>query len=426
MMKKLLLLLTVAILSMSNAFAQFDKYFHNKTLRYDYHHAGDSEKEFFFFDELIEEPYWAGSKTNLIDTIEYGNHIFRVFDVESGKEIYSKGYCTLFNEWQHTPEALTTQMSYPEGVIMPYPRKSVRIEFYTRDDKNVFEKISEHTIDPNTYSVAKPTYKDDVFEVLYSGMPENKVDIVLLAEGYAATDRAKFEKDCKVFEESIFRFSPYKENRDKFNIRGVWTPSDQQGLTIPGEGIWKNTKFGARYYTFFSERYQMITDYQKVRDAAGNAPYDLIYVLSNTQKYGGGGIYNQYGISAAHNETSTDKIYVHEFGHLFLGLGDEYAYGGEHMSLYGKIEPWEPNITSLADFDQKKHWKPFLKKANSKPGTEIKAENEFELGLYEGAGYYTEGMYRPYIKCMMRDFTVDYFCPVCTRATIEMIDNYTK
>ena len=424
-MKKILLF-TVALLFVSDAFAQFDKYFHNKTLRYDYYHAGDSVNEFFFFDNLIEEPYWGGSKVNLIDALEYGNHIFRVFDVESGKEIYSKGYCTLFNEWQHTPEALTTQMSYPEGVVMPYPKNKVRIEFYTRDDKNVFEKKFEHTIDPNVYSVAKPVYKEDVFEVLYSGKPENKVDIVLLADGYAATDRAKFEKDCEIFEESIFKFSPYKENRDKFNIRGVWTPSDQQGITIPGEGIWKNTRFGAKYYTFGSERYQMVDDFQKIRDVAGNAPYDVIYVLTNTKKYGGGGIYNLYGISAAHNEMSTDKIYVHEFGHLFLGLGDEYDYGGENMNLYGDIEPWEANITSLADFDKKKHWKPFLEKKNSKAGTSVTAENELVLGLYEGAGYYTDGMYRPFITCLMRDFTVDYFCPVCTRATLEMIDNYTK
>ncbi len=425
-MNKLILSLALLLVSLTTWAQQFDTYFYNKTLRYDYYHAGDSQKEYFFFDKLIEEPYWAGSKTHLIDELEYGNHIFRLFDVESGKEIYSRGFCTLFNEWQHTPEAQTTQIAHPEGLVMPYPKRMARIEIETRNERNEFVKIYEHTFDPTSYLVEKPNYSEDVFEVHYSGKPEQKVDIVLLAEGYAASDRAKFEEDCRIFKESMFKFSPYKENADKFNIRAVWTPSAEQGVTIPGEGIWKNSRMGAKFYTFGSERYQMSDDLQKVRDVAANAPYDLIYILTNTQKYGGGGVYNYYGISAAHNTQSTDKIYIHEFGHLFLGLGDEYDYGGEDMPLYGKsVEPWEANVTTLADFEKKYHWKPFLEEGLQIPTPKIASNND-KLGVYEGAGYYTKGMYRPAITCLMRDFTGDEFCPVCTRAIIEMIEIYTK
>ncbi len=424
-MKKLLLtLLLVATCSVS--FAQFDKYFYNKTLRYDYYHAGNSQQEYIFFDKLIEEPYWGGSKTQLIDKLQYGNHLFKVFDLKSGEEIYSRGFCSLLQEWQHTPEAQKTQIAHPEGVVMPFPKDKVRIEFYSRNDKNEFVKVSEDIIDPNTYNVEKPLYDRDVFEVHYSGASSQKVDIVLVSEGYIESERALFEQDCQVFKESILKFSPYKENADKFNIRAVWAPSKQQGVSIPGEGIYKNTVLGAKFYTFGSERYQMTDDLQKVRDVAANAPYDLIYILTNTQKYGGGGVYNYYGISAAHNTASTDKIYVHEFGHLFLGLGDEYDYGGEGMTLYkGKFEPWEANVTSLVDFDKKYHWTKFLSKG-TKSATPKTEENIDKVGIYEGAGYYTKGLYRPMQDCLMRSFKTDKFCPVCQSAILEMINTYTK
>lgn len=424
-MKKSLALI-VLLFVVSTASAQFDNYFFPKSMRYDYYHAGNSEKEYFFFDKVLEEPYWAGSRTQLTDALGYGNHQFRIYDTATGRLIYSRGFCSLFQEWQASPEAKVTQIAHPESVVFPYPKNKFRIEFYSRNKANEFEKRFEQVIDPNHYSVEKRRYGYDTFEVLYNGDPAKKVDIVLLSEGYAADQKEQFEQDCQEFADAIFSFSPYKEMKTAFNIRAVWLPSPEPGVTIPGEHIWKNTPLGAKFYTFGSERYQMTDDLQKVRDAAGSVPYDLIYILSNTQKYGGGGVYNYYGISAANNKASSAKIYVHEFGHLLLGLGDEYDYGGDDMALYSsKVEPWEPNITSLADFSKKKIWQKHLKITTPVPTAKV-APYTAEVGVFEGAGYFTKGLYRPVMSCLMRDFSSDTFCPVCSDAIVEMINTYLK
>lgn len=276
-------------------------------MRFDYYHAGDSRSEEYFFDALKEEPYWAGSKVSLVDTTGYGNQFFRIVDRASGREIYSRGFCTLFNEWQSTPEADSVRRSYPESVVFPYPKRPCRIEIFTRNGKGRFEKRFSQNIDPDSYFIERFTPRCETFEVMYSGNSAQRVDIVLLPEGYGAGERAKFESACRTFADEFFSYSPYKENAARFNVRAVWAPSVDSGVTIPGENVWRNTACGASFYTFDSERYQMVTDFQRLRDMAAHVPYDYIYVLSNTQKYGGGGIFNFYGIGAAHHPTRTGK-----------------------------------------------------------------------------------------------------------------------
>lgn len=425
-MKKTIFTLLLMVFLCQSAIAQFDKFFYPKTMRYDYYHAGDSKTELFFFSKLVEEPYWAGSKTQLIDKLEYGNHFFKIYDIESSELIYSRGFCTLFNEWQDTPEAKILQRAHPESIVFPFPKSKVRVEIYTRNDKNIFEKKHSQDIDPNSYNIEKQTAVYDSFDVLYNGHPSKKVDIALIAEGYTETEREKFKNDCVVFMNSIFTFSPFKEQKENFNIKAVWSKSNHSGVSIPGENIWKNTAVGAKFYTFNSERYQMTDDLQKVRNVASAVPYDVIYIISNTPKYGGGGVYNYYGISAADNKENSAKIYVHEFGHLFLGLGDEYSYGGESLDMYSrKVEPWEENLTTLANFDKKAIWKKHLQKGVAIP-TPINSENQNIVGVFQGAGYFEEGVYRPVVNCLMRSFTTEHFCPVCSDAIIQMISTYTK
>ena len=106
-MKKVLLFMLV-LLSLSVQ-AQFGKYFYNKTLRMDYYHSGNDTSEFYTFDELIEEPYWGGSHINLVDTMQYGNYYVKVFNVKNDSLLYSRGYSTLFREWQTTMEAKKNQ-----------------------------------------------------------------------------------------------------------------------------------------------------------------------------------------------------------------------------------------------------------------------------------------------------------------------------
>lgn len=421
-MKKILLTLCAAAAFGTASAQRFSDWFTDRTMRFDYYHCGDRNTEEFFFDELREEPYWAGSKTTLRDTTNYGTQFFRIIDAESGSEIYSRGFCTLFNEWQGTEEADSVHRSYPESVVFPWPKRPCRIELYGRDRKGRFVKRFEQAIDPESPYIRRFTPTCDSFEVAYNGTPEHCVDIVLLPEGYGEHERAKFEEACRNFVREFFSFSPFKENAWRFNVRAVWQPSAQSGVTVPGEGVWRTTACDAAFWTFGSERYQMVVDFQRLRDMAGHVPYDYIYVLSNTQKYGGGGIFNFYGISAAHHPTSTGKIYVHEFGHVLLGLGDEYV-DPDTFDLYPpKVEPWEPNLTTLTDFGSKSYWRSLITEGTPVP-TPATKEYDGCVGVYEGGGYQAKGIYRPWQNCLMNNLhKTNDFCPVCTRAITDYID----
>ena len=313
-MKRFFLLLFLGACPAVSAHLRFTDYILEDPMRLDYYHSGDSRSEAYFFDALKAEPYWAGSHVSLLDTTGYGNQFFRIVDRASEREIYSRGFCTLFNEWQSTAEADSVRRSYPESVVFPYPRRPCRIEIFGRNAGGHFEKRFSQNIDPASCFVAQFTPRYETFEVAYNGNPAHRVDIVLLPEGYGAGERAKFEAACREFAREFFSYSPFREYASRFNIRAVWAPSADSGVTIPGERVWRNTACGASFYTFGSERYQMVDDFQRLRDIAAHVPYDYIYVLSNTQKYGGGGIFNFYGISAAHHPTRTGKIYVTNSG----------------------------------------------------------------------------------------------------------------
>jgi len=305
--------------------------------------------------------------------------------------------------------------------VMPFPREKVVVSITSRNKKGDFEKKFEYAVDPKSHFIKKERVNLPVFDVVNSGDPAKKVDLVLLPEGYTADQKDLFIADCQKFAEELFRYAPYSENKDKFNIRGVWAPSQEAGPDIPGDHIWNETCLNASFYTFDSERYLMVNDFQGIRNLAGNAPYDFVYILANTEKYGGGAIYNFYGISAAHHIDETGKIYIHEFGHLFAGLGDEYVGGVEYSDFYPpQVEPWEPNLTTLVDFDRK--WKNMLPEGTPIP-TPVKAENNDKLGVYEGGGYVTKGVYRPWINCLMNNLhTIDVFCPVCNKSIQQAID----
>ncbi len=410
-----------ALLFFSRSEAQFSKLFETKTLRLDYYHCGNAGTEKFYFGKLVQEPFWAGSETNLIDPFGYGNQMLEVRAADSNQLIFSRGFSTLFDEWQTTPEAQTTDCCYPESVVMPFPLEKVVVSISSRLKNGSFVKRFEYTVDPKSYFINKEREKLPVFDVVNSGDPAIKVDIVLVPEGYTENQKDLFMTDCRNFADQFFKYSPYSENKDKFNIRGVWAPSKDEGPDIPAQNIWHKTRLNASYYTFGSERYLMVKDFQGVRDVAGNAPYDYIYILANTDKYGGGAIYNFYGISAAHHVNETGKIYIHEFGHLFAGLADEYVGGVEYSDFYpAGVEPWEPNLTTLVNFDKK--WKSMLPEGTPIP-TPNKPENAEKLGVYEGGGYVSKGVYRPWINCLMNNLhTIDVFCPVCSKSIQEMID----
>lgn len=421
-----ILLSTILLLS-NPVFPQinFDQYFENKTLRLDYYHTGNSSEDSYSIDELIEEPFWGGSKTNLIDKFNYGKYKVVVKDHDSGKEIYSRTYATLFSEWQTTDEAKQTIKSFSETVVFPYPKENVIVEFYSRDKKNILQKKFEYIVNPNSYFVkTERTLEYENFEVLKSNSSDKAVDIVIIPDGYTIDEMDKFKEDCKKFAGYLFNASPYKENEDKFNIWGIEAPSKESGTDIPADNIWKNTITNTRFYTFDLDRYLMTADNKTLRNIASNAPYDQIFILVNTNKYGGGAIFNHYSVCVSDNKYG-EYIFTHEFGHGFAGLGDEYytsdvAYN-EFYPL--DVEPLDPNLTTLVNFDSK--WKDMLDEETPIP---TPAEKEFKgsLGVFEGGGYVAKGVYRPMQDCSMKSISVDNFCPVCNHAIKQMIDFYSE
>lgn len=405
--------------------AQFKDNFKNKTLRIDYIHSGSADVEYYEFDTLNAEKYWGGSKTNLIDKFDYGNYKFEVYDAEDNELLYSRGYSSLFREYQATPEGKTNIKAFDETVVFPYPKHAVNIVFYSRNKDMGWDKEYIIPINPKTRDIKKNKQKKfKKSKIHYSGNPNTKLDIVIIAEGYTAEEMDKFMQDCERFKGYILEAEPYIQNKDKINIWAVKAISEESGTDLPGEEIWKNTAVGTNFYTFGSERYLTTEDMKSVRDVAANAPYDQIFILVNHEKYGGGGIYNYYSLGTSDNPAG-DFLFQHEFGHAFAGLGDEY-YSSEVAveDFYPlDVEPWEPNITTLAHFSSK--WQNMVSHSTPVP-TPATEEFENTIGVYEGGGYVAKGVYRPYIDCTMKSVKYDAFCPVCKRAIQRMIDFYAE
>lgn len=419
-----IIVLALVLVSL-NVAAQFDKFFHDKTLRMDYYHSGNNNTESYYFDELIEEPYWGGSKVNLIDTFEYGNYYVKVFNNSNDSLLYSRGYSSLFGEWQTTNEATTTQRAFSEAVVFPYPKQSVDVVLYSRNHNELFEEKFKYTVDPENYFIKKDRrliYPS--FAVHVSGDPAKNIDIVILPDGYSNEEMGLFIDDCRVFADGLFGYAPYNDNMGKFNIVGVLAPSDDSGNDIPADNVWKKTLLNTGFYTFDSERYCMTMDNKSVRDLAANAPYDQIYILVNNKKYGGGAIYNYYNVSVNSNEKAS-QIFIHELGHGFAGLGDEYYNSSTSYNDFYNLsaEPWEPNITTLVDFEHK--WKDLVKKRTPIPTPDNKKYVN-KVGVFEGGGYVAKGVYRPMHDCLMKSFNGNTFCPVCSKAIQNMIDFYSK
>lgn len=422
-MKQLFLffLFTISLFSQIN----FDDYFYDKTLRLDYYHTGNHENDFYSFEELIEEPYWGGSKTNLIDIFNYGAYKFEVYDEASKKLIYSRTYTTLFKEWQTTEEAKHTTRSFTESIVFPFPKNNVLVKFYGRDSKHNLIKKFEYPVDPSNYFIKKERrHEHEKFPVHTSGDPSVKVDIVIIPEGYTMQQMDQFKTDCEKFAGYLFNSSPFRENKDKFNIWGVSAPSQDSGTDVPADNVWKKTILNSSFYTFDIERYLMTYDNKSVRDVAANAPYDQIYILVNTDKYGGGAIYNYYSVCVNTNRFE-EYLFVHEFGHGFASLADEY-YTSEvaYIDFYPlDVEPLDPNLTTLVDFDLK--WKHLVEEGTPVP-TPSTEEYKDKVGAFEGGGYVEKGVYRPMQDCTMKSISVDNFCPVCSNAIVEMINFYAE
>ncbi|RLD69994.1 MAG: peptidase M64 [Bacteroidetes bacterium] len=401
----------------------FEQLFDQGVMRIDLVFSGTAEETSYALSGVKKEQYYSGSKSRLIDPFDYGDHKFVVKDKASGEMIFSHSYCTLFREWQTTEESQNLRRAYPHVLRFPWPLAEVEVEIHDRNKAGDFVKSWSGTFDPaSLYSDPGNPYLFESVELEINGSTEEKVDILFLAEGYTAEEMDKFIEDATRSAGYIFSEEPFKSKRQYFNIRAVKSISQDSGTDIPGDSIWKNTAVNSSFYTFGIERYMTTMDYKAVCDVAACAPYDQIYILVNTDKYGGGGIYNHYSISAADNLQSR-AVVIHEFGHAFGGLADEYFNSAVAYNDFFplEVEPWNPNLTTLVDFSSK--WKAMILEGTPVPTPAEEAFNEV-VGVYEGGGYVAKGVYRPMIDCRMHTNDA-VFCPVCSSALKKMMARVT-
>jgi hypothetical protein len=397
----------------------FDKNFEDASLRIDFTLAGDKDTETAYLTEIKKEPFWGGTKKNLIDRFDYGTYRLYVSDKNSGDTLYTAGFCSLFEEWQTTEEAKNDPKAFYQSVTIPFPKNDVTVEIKRRQRNGTLTQLLKTDISPDTYSVIKEKpVSADVVKIVDNGSSDKNVDIVFVADGYTKEEMDKYISDIKMLTDYLFSFPPYDKYKDKFNIWAVKSVSQESGCDDPRKNIWVNTAVNSSFNTFNSDRYLESLDVKSIRDYAANAPYDQIYVLVNTEKYGGGGIYNHFSLTSAGNDYSK-QVFIHEFGHAFAGLGDEYFYTNDntYSDFFDlKTEPWQPNLTTLVDFDSK--WKSMLAKDTPIP---TPSTDTLDVGVYEGAGYVAKGMYRPAIDCRMKTNTAKGFCPVCRKAISDLI-----
>ena len=403
----------------------YDTYFTAERLRLDFVLTGDRNTQYAFLSELHKECQWAGSPNGLIDHFGYGQYYFEAFSGE--KLIYSKGFSTLFEEWRTTEQALHTPMAATQTLWMPFPKDKIHIVLYQRIRKTgMLEPFYECDVDPSDRHIIPGAEFDfKVTPLMVNGDKAHKVDLVFSGEGYTAEQMDKLRADATRFMDYLFTFEPYKSRKNDFNIWLIESISEEAGCDIPNWGQWRNTVMNSSFDTFYEDRYLTIMDHRKIAEVYSCAPFDCIVVITNEEKYGGGGIYYSYAMGTSDHYYS-DNVFIHEFGHSFAGLGDEYydssvAYDEEYYPT--NVEPWEPNITTRVDFGKK--WESMLEK-----GLPIPTPNDKKymghVGLFEGAGYMVKGCFRPYYECRMLNNTAPGFCPVCQKAINDMIDFYVK
>jgi hypothetical protein len=436
-----------------------------RTMRVDLTHTGTGTQEQFAIAEVVREGEWAGPADRWVDTSNLGKYAFEVQD-SAGRVIYSRGFASIFGEWETTDEA-KQQRSFSESVRFPEPQQPVKLVIRKRGARNELRELWSARIDPRDKAVRTAAPKDKAWAVMRNGAPRDKVDLLLLGDGYTAGEMEKWHRDARHTMELLFAASPFKEHRRDFNVWAIDTPAEQSGVARPSDGVVRHSPLGASYDAFGSERYVLTMENQRLRDVAAAAPYEFMEIVANDRKYGGGGIFNLYATVSADN-AFTPYVFVHEFGHHFAGLADEYYTSDvSYAAATARPEPWEPNATAdphaakwkdllTAGVDLPSMWpkQQFeeMEMAIQKRRREIRAqhrpEDEMEalfreerekstkllasgpnagkVGAFEGAMYEGRGYYRPQQDCIM--FTRDEtgFCAVCRRAIEKIIRMYAR
>ena len=491
-MKKLSLipiLISLLIISVSaQDIETFNKYFIDEIMRIDYYHIGNASEEFITLDQIYKYGIWAGSRKHLIDELNLGRYCVKIYDAATNQLIYSKGFDSYFGEYKTSTEGLEgVKKTFHESALVPYPKAKIIFSMERRDEKLILFEFFRMEIDPEDIMIIRDEVKGKLVKVYNAdsnGDPHNRVDVVILGEGYTLNEKNKFEKDLKYFTDVFFGLEPYKSNADKFNIYGVYKPSEDSGIDEPPANLFQNSVLGCTFSSMGSERYILTEDNKTVRDLAAFVPYDAVYIMVNHARYGGGGIYNLFCTFTTDNQFR-DYLFLHEFGHSFSGLADEYYTSDvQYNDFYPLgLEPLEPNVTALTDPVNIK-WKEFLTTGIEIPSSWEKAkydsmdykwqaerrelnkkiaelkrnnatleviqsvENEYarkdiahsqvrdsyleenkyygKVGAFEGAGYVSTGLYRAMLDCIMFSQGNKPFCKVCEAHILKVIEQYSE
>lgn len=450
----------------------FDELFTGQTLRFDYVHVGTADEEHVAPEDVRLEGPWPGSRTRLVDDTNLGKYLFEVVDRATNRTIYSRGFSSIYGEWETTGEAKRQWGTFHESARFPEPRGTVQLVLKKRGADGAFREVFSRELDPTSRFVDRSPVpaRGSVLTVMENGPAAAKVDLLILASGYTAEQRGKFEADVERSVDALFGTEPFASRRQDFNVRAIHVPSPEAGISNPRKGVWHDDPLGLSFNAFDSDRYVLTYDNQAVRDAAAQAPYDTLVMLFNDRKYGGGGIYGLWSTTAA-DSSEAPYLFVHEFGHSFAGLADEYyssQVSYEEFQAPG-VEPWEPNATALLDPSNLK-WGDLVEEGTPIPtpwnqeaydavdvayqkkrsalrerkAAEEEAEALFDevreatrpmlegeawggrVGAFEGAMYQARGLYRPEVDCIMFTRNPTWFCRVCRRGIERVIDLYSR
>ena len=425
-MKKHILFLLCLIAVSSTRAQVFADHFADKTLRVDYIFNGNASGQAICLDGLSALPTWAGRKHHLAELPLQGNGQIVMRNAASGKTIYTTSFSSLFQEWLETDEARNVTKGFENTFLLPYPLQPVEIETTLLDPRRNVRASTKHIVHPNDVLIEQKgnSHITPHKYLLHNDSPEKCIDVAILAEGYTLQEMQAFYEDADIDCKCIFDHEPFKSMKKRFNVVAVASPSTDSGVSVPRLNEWKHTAFGSHFSTFYSDRYLTTSRVKAIHDALAGIPYEHIIILANTEEYGGGGIYNSYTLTTAHHPMFRPVV-VHEFGHSFGGLADEYFYDNDVMTdTYPlDIEPWEQNISTQVDFAAK--WKDMLSENTPVP-TPAEVSENYPTGVYEGGGYSAKGIFRPAENCRMRTNEYPAFCPVCQRALRRIIEFYTE
>jgi hypothetical protein len=441
-------------------------------MRFDYHHSGTAGEEHVAPDGWRVEGEWPGSRTQLLDETNLGKFMVAIVDPSTQRTLYSRGFASIYGEWETTGEAKRQWKSIHESVRFPEPREPVQLVLRKRADDGTFRELFSTRVEPSSRFVdrSEVSPRGSVMRFVKGGKPANKVDLLFLGEGYTKEEREKFRADAERLLAVFFATEPYASRMDDFNVWGIHVPSAESGISNPRQGVWRDAPFGCSFNAFDSDRYVLTYANRAIRETAAQVPYDAMVMLFNDRKYGGGGIFNLYSTCAA-DSSEAAYLLVHEFGHSFAGLGDEYYTSQVSYESFNPegVEPWEPNLTALHD-PSKLKWRELVAAGTPLPTpwdqgaydekslayqekrTELRergaSEEEVEalfdevraatrplleaephfakVGAFEGGGYEAKGIYRPEVDCIMFTRNPTSFCAVCERGVERVIDLYSR